>query len=127
RMNSAAPLIQTIQEMAVAAAFQDPRFPPLNQAELALVDIELSILSPIKASKPKLVQPGLHGVHLHFHGNSGVFLPQVATEQGWDRETLLENLCYKAGVPSGSHLLPGAVLQTFTAFVFGEKQLEQFK
>ncbi|MBU0935045.1 MAG: AmmeMemoRadiSam system protein A, partial [Spirochaetes bacterium] len=46
RMNSAAPLIQTIQEMAVAAAFQDPRFPPLNQAELALVDIELSILSP---------------------------------------------------------------------------------
>ena len=64
--------------------------------------------------------PGVHGVLLRRGYSSGVFLPQVAAEQGWGREELLEELCVKAGVAAGSYLAPDASLYRFTATVFGE-------
>ncbi len=119
RMSDDAPLFIQIQEMALAAAFGDPRFPPLTKNELDEIQLEISILSPMIACAPAQVVPGKHGVYLALGGKSGVFLPQVATEQGWDREALLENLCRKAGLAPGSFLVPEARLMYFTAFVFG--------
>ncbi|MBN1518859.1 MAG: AmmeMemoRadiSam system protein A [Spirochaetales bacterium] len=121
RMVSSEPLYQVVRDMAVAAAFDDPRFPPLDASEEPELDLEISALSPMESCKPDDVQPGVHGVHLSLGWNSGVFLPQVAPEQGWDRDQLLHHLCLKAGLPPGSHRDPGAELKRFTAVVFGER------
>ncbi|MFZ2959247.1 MAG: AmmeMemoRadiSam system protein B [Candidatus Ozemobacteraceae bacterium] len=116
------PLGEGIQEMAVAAATEDPRFPTVTVGELKEIRIEVSILSPmIPVKEFSEIQVGRDGVLLRARGGSGVFLPQVATEQGWDRDTFLENLCYKAGLPAGSHTQSGAKLYRFTAEVFGEE------
>lgn len=121
-MTGDAPLHATIAEMAVAAAFEDPRFPPLRVQEFSDCDIEISVLSPMEPCKPADIIPGTHGAYLICAGRAGVFLPQVATEQGWERETFLEHLCYKAGLPAGSHERSDARLFSFTAIVFGEKE-----
>ena len=121
RMLGDLPLYDAVQAMAVAAAFEDPRFPPLSADEYPAVDLEISVLSPMEPCQPGDVVPGVHGVYLTKGYSAGVFLPQVAPEQGWDREALLDNLCRKAGLPPGSHLAPGAELRRFTAVVFGEK------
>lgn len=116
------PLLETIQEMAHAAAFRDPRFPPLQQRELALVDLEISVLSPLeKLPRPEDLVPGVHGLYITRGGRSGVLLPQVATEQGWDRLTFLNHTCLKAGLPEGCWKDPETILEVFTARVFGEK------
>jgi len=114
------PLKVTIRAMAVAAAFEDHRFPPLTKAELPSVDIELSVLSPFEACEPASVEPGVHGVYLVKSGRSAVFLPQVAPEQGWDAPELLRQLCRKAGLPDEAYAEPDARLYSFTATVFGE-------
>jgi len=120
RMSSGLPLRTTIRDMALAAAFEDPRFPALNKDELAGIDIEISVLSPFEPCSPEDVVSGEHGVYLTRGYHSGVFLPQVAVEQGWDRHELLEQLCAKAGLEGGAYMTAGASLFRFTATVFGE-------
>ncbi|MEW5818450.1 MAG: AmmeMemoRadiSam system protein A, partial [Spirochaetota bacterium] len=94
------PLIETIKEVAAASAFQDPRFPPLAADEIKDIDIEISVLTPLeRITDPGIIEPGKHGIYIKRRGYSGVLLPQVATEQGWDRETFLTHTCYKAGLP----------------------------
>lgn len=116
------PLLETIQEMAQAAAFRDPRFPPLQPRELDRVDVEISVLSPLKKlDRPEDLIPGVHGLYITRGGRSGVLLPQVATEQGWDRDTFLNHTCLKAGLPGGCWKDPDTLLEVFTAQVFGEK------
>ena len=116
------PLLETIQEMAHAAAFRDPRFPPLQRRELDLIDLEISVLSPLeRMTNPMDLVPGVHGLYLTRGSRSGVLLPQVATEQGWDRETFLNHTCLKAGLPENSWKDPDTILEVFTARVFGEK------
>lgn len=124
RMQSADPLVETVKRMAISAAFEDPRFNPLERGELGLVDIEISVLTPFEPCRPEDVVPGIHGVYLVKDGRSGVFLPQVAPEQGWGRDELLRNLCLKAGLAPGSHLSPDARLFLFAAEVFGERELD---
>jgi len=93
------PLYQSIIRNAVAACSSDPRFPPLKEGELEEIDIEISILSPLKPVKEiGEVQVGRHGLVIVQGMKRGVLLPQVATEFGWDRETFLEQLCSKAGL-----------------------------
>ncbi len=121
RMSSDLPLYATVRDMAAAAAFEDPRFPPLIVDELDRVDIEISALSPFEPCSPDDVIPGTHGVYLTRGFRTGVFLPQVASEQGWDRVELLEQLCVKAGLEGGAYDRPDARLFRFTATVFGEK------
>jgi len=120
RMSAEQPLYATVRDMAKAAAFDDPRFPPLIDSELDRIDIEISVLSPFEPCSPDDVVPGKHGVLLTRGFRSGVFLPQVASEQGWDRVELLEQLCVKAGLESGAYTSPGAKLYRFTATVFRE-------
>lgn len=121
RMESAEPLSLTIQAMALAAAFEDPRFEPLRPEEFEGLDLEITLLGPrrpIASAEEILV--GRHGVHLQRGYASAVFLPQVATEQGWDRETLLEELGMKAGLGPEAWKAPGTRLSVFEGLVFGE-------
>ncbi|MDR0448142.1 MAG: AmmeMemoRadiSam system protein A [Treponema sp.] len=122
RMNAMDALEKTVHTMAIEAAFGDPRFPPLAKEEFPLCKIEISVLSPMeKCSDPRSVKVGIHGLYLIYKGRSGVLLPQVPVEQGWNLDEYLDYICTKAGVPPKSYEAPGAELLTFTAVVFGEE------
>ncbi|MHC6201887.1 AmmeMemoRadiSam system protein A [Breznakiellaceae bacterium SP9] len=121
RMASDEPLYKTVRLMAAQAAFSDPRFPPLAAAELPLCRIEISVLSPMElCPNPREVKVGVHGLYLSRWGRSGVLLPQVPLEQGWNLDEYLDYICTKAGLPARSYQAPDAQLYTFTAIVFGE-------
>ena len=113
------PLVATISGMAEAAAFDDPRFPPLSKREFDVVDIEISILSPLTpCPDPELVEVGRHGLLMRRGGSSGLLLPQVPVEWRWDRETFLDQTCHKAGLPPGCWKDPGTDIYWFEAEVF---------
>lgn len=120
RMTSSEPLDTLIVTMAASAAFEDPRFRPVTMDELSALDFEISVLTPMAQCGPDDIVPGRHGVYLVKGWASAVFLPQVATEQGWNRQTLLEQLCIKGGMSPSSWEEPGATLYSFEAEVFGE-------
>lgn len=114
------PLYQTVMEMAVAAATEDPRFPPLILEELPHVKIEISVLSPLhRIEDVGEIEVGSHGLYIVKGLNRGVLLPQVATEYGWDKETFLAQTCLKAGLPPNAWR-EGADIYIFTADVFSE-------
>lgn len=115
------PLHQAVRDMARAAAFDDPRFPPLTAADVDSVHLEISVLSERIPAAPTAVVPGLHGVSIALHDRKGVFLPQVAREAAWNRETLLAQACLKAGLPEDAWSDPQVELAIFTAEVFGER------
>lgn len=113
------PLAQAVQEMAVAAATSDPRFPPLTRLELEQITIKIAILSPLQRIDYPQVEVGKHGLLISYSGRRGVLLPEVPTDRGWDRDTFLENLCYKAGLP-GDTWRKNPTLYAFTSVVFGK-------
>jgi len=95
------PLYRSVIRNAVAASSQDPRFPPMTPEELSDMEVEVTILSPLEpVSDVKDIRIGTHGLSIVKDGRSGIFLPQVPVEQGWDLPTYLEQLCVKAGLPS---------------------------
>jgi len=115
------PLAQVVLERARDSAFEDSRFPPLTEAELATVRIEISALTQPKPVASYLdIKIGWHGMVLELHGHSAVFLPQVATEQGWDLPTTLSYLSQKAGLPPNAWQDPAAKFTVFEAIVFHE-------
>ncbi|GAB4362704.1 MAG: AmmeMemoRadiSam system protein A [Deltaproteobacteria bacterium] len=116
---ASAPLYRTVQECAVAAATEDPRFPPVTEKELDSTRFEISVLSPLVPVRPEEVTVGRHGLWIRKGMRRGLLLPQVATEYGWDRATFLEQVCAKAGLPPDAWKR-GADLRCFTAEVFGE-------
>ena len=108
------PLYESIIKNAAAASSSDPRFPPMKKEELKEIDLEISVLSPLTPVKnTKEIQVGEHGLVIRKGYQSGLFLPQVATEFGWDREMLLRHLCQKAGLPEDAW--KDAELYRFTA------------
>ena len=118
-----APLIQTIQNMAIAASTEDPRFPRVEPEEIADIDIEISVLSPMKrVTDINEIEVGRHGIILGKGFSRGVLLPQVATEYGWDRETFLMQTCLKAGLSPDDWRDPETIIEIFSAEVFGEKE-----
>lgn len=118
------PLYITIQEMAEAAALSDHRFPPVSKEELDDLDLEISVLTPLrKISDVNEIETGKHGIVLKKGYNQGVFLPQVATEQGWDRITFLNEICFKAGLrDKNCWREKDAEIFIFSAEVFKEKK-----
>jgi len=112
----------TVGTMALQSAFNDPRFPPVQLSEVNNLEIEISVLTPMKpiASSDEIVV-GRDGVLMSKSGTSAVFLPQVATENHWDRKEMLDNLCIKAGLASGCWK-QDAKFQVFQADVFSESQ-----
>jgi len=114
-------LFQEVASMAVAAATQDPRFPPMNAEELDNFNIEISILSPLKQiDDTDEIEVGTHGIYIIKGFNQGVLLPQVATEYGWDKETFLQQTCVKAGLSENSWQLPETDIYIFSGQVIHE-------
>jgi len=117
------PLDQTIVEMAQAAAFRDPRFPPVTKNELDDLEIEISVLTPIQEIDDiNEIEVGKHGIIIERNGYSGLLLPQVATEYGWDRITFLEHTCQKAGLPRDAWKQEGTKIKIFSADIFHEEK-----
>lgn len=119
------PLYRAIQEMSIAAAKRDPRFPPLTPQELGSVCLEVSVLgSFVGISGPDEIVIGTHGVTVASpEGQRGLLLPKVAVEQGWNGATLLTEACAKASLPSDYWRRAEAQLFRFTAQVFDEQTL----
>ncbi len=112
------PLVQAVADNGRSAAVADPRFPPVTPRELADICIEISALTPLTpVSGPEEIIIGRHGVILAKQGRRAVFLPQVASEQGWDRDTTLTHLALKAGLEPDSWR-QGADFLVFEAEVF---------
>jgi uncharacterized protein len=117
------PLDQTIDEMARAAAFSDPRFPPVTKDELPHLSFEISVLTPLKEiENVDEIQVGVHGIYIVKGFHSGLLLPQVATEYGWDRKTFLEHTCYKAGLPSRAWQDKDTKIYIFSADIFCDSE-----
>ena len=115
---------KNVGAMAIQAAFNDPRFQPVTLQELKDLEIELSVLTPLKSiATPDEIVVGRDGVLMTQSGRSAVFLPQVAPENGWDRTEMLDNLCIKAGLDSGCWKR-NARFQVFQADVFSELQFK---
>jgi AmmeMemoRadiSam system protein A len=111
---------ETVVEMARAASRDDPRFAPVTSDELATLVIEVSVLGvPEPVTTPDEVVVGRDGVIVEDGARRGLLLPQVATERQWDRETLLDQACVKAGL-SRTAWRQGARILRFQADVFGE-------
>jgi AmmeMemoRadiSam system protein A len=122
QMTASGPLRRVIGAMAYAAAFADPRFPKVRAAEMKDIEIEISLLTPFReVPSATAIVPGRDGVLLQKERSSAVFLPQVAKEEGWGRDQLLDNLCVKAGLSRGCWQ-SGAKLSTFQAEIFKENE-----
>ena len=118
------PLPLTIQEMACAAAFKDPRFPQLRPKEVAEITLEISVLSPPELIEDtSVIQVGTHGLYIVQGPSRGVLLPQVAVEQQWDRITFLENTCLKAGLDMNAWKEAETTISIFSAETFGEADM----
>ncbi|GBE28251.1 hypothetical protein BMS3Bbin03_02190 [bacterium BMS3Bbin03] len=118
------PLFLTIADMAEAAAFRDPRFPPVTAGEVPGLEIEISVLTPLrKIGDVSEIQVGLHGLLIREGLYQGLLLPQVATEYGWDRDTFLTQTCHKAGLPGNCWQDPNTEILIFSADIFNEKDL----
>lgn len=124
-LESDEPLLSSVCRIAVSSATQDPRFPPLDAEELQEVDLEISVLSPlIRVGGPDDIELGRHGVLVRQGGASGVFLPQVALETGWDKQTFLRHLCEdKAGLPQDAWKKEECQIYVFTCDIIKEKEL----
>ncbi len=116
------PLYQAVMDMARSAAFNDPRFPAVTLDEVKDLEIEISVLSPLKRIKNiEEIVVGRHGLIIRRGLMRGLLLPQVATEWGWDRQEFLKQTCFKAGLPGDAWKDSAAEIYIFSAEIFSEK------
>jgi AmmeMemoRadiSam system protein A len=117
------PVIETVREMAVAAATQDPRFPKVRCAEVPSLQIEISVMSPItEVRNIEAIEVGRHGLIVSCGYQRGLLLPQVATEYNWDCDEFLQHTCQKAGLPADAWRDSATKIECFEAEVFGEEK-----
>ncbi len=118
-LEGSTPLMETVEAMAEAAAFRDPRFRPVAAEELPYLDVEISALTPLKEiTDTEQIEVGKHGIMIRKGYHSGLLLPQVATERDWDRITFLQETCRKAGLPRDAWQEKDAKIYIFSADVF---------
>jgi uncharacterized protein (TIGR00296 family) len=121
------PLRDAIEDAAVAAATGDPRFPPVRKEELSSIRLEVTILTvPCTivgepGKRPEKIVVGRHGLIVRGRGTSGLLLPQVATEYGWDSSTFLDHTCIKAGLPEQCWTYANVEVLTFEGQIFTEQ------
>jgi AmmeMemoRadiSam system protein A len=121
-IHPSAPLYRAVSESAINAAFRDPRFFPVRKAEWPNIHIEISVMGPIETVKDaEEITVGRDGLIVSHGRNAGLLLPQVATEQGWDRVTFLGHTCMKAGLPPDSWRRPECRIERFSAEVFNDQ------
>lgn len=115
------PLFTEVAEMAVSSATNDPRFYPMQKADLQDFQLEISVLSPLeKIEDIEDIEVGKHGIYLEKSFHRGVLLPQVASEHRWDRKTFLMQTCIKAGLPTDAWKTEDAEIYIFSAQIFSE-------
>ena len=120
------PLGEAIVHAAGAAALEDPRFPPVTKDELAAISLEVTILTvpePLEgepAKRPEHVIVGKHGLIVRGMGSSGLLLPQVASEYGWDAKMFLDHTCMKAGLSERCWTSKNVEILTFEGQIFSE-------
>jgi len=115
-------LNEAIFQAARAAAFEDPRFPPLQESELKEIKIEVSILTVPKQIEPpyeEKIEIGKDGLIVK-NKSSGLLLPQVPVEWKWDKKEFLEHCCEKAGLSKDAYKDKGTIVETFQAEIFEE-------
>jgi len=113
------PVYISCQQMARAAALEDPRFDPVTLSELAELEIEISVLTPLEPVRDfKDIVVGRDGLLISKGYASGLLLPQVATEYGWNVTEFLEQTCHKAGLPANAYQAKDAEIYKFSAEVF---------
>jgi AmmeMemoRadiSam system protein A len=116
-----APLYRAVAETARAAAFEDSRFLPVTKEEALKLEVSLSILSRLFPIHPEAVEVGRHGLVISDGPRRGLLLPQVSVENGWDRETFLDQTCRKAGLPQDAWRR-NATIEAFTAEIFADAE-----
>lgn len=123
RFTADVPLYEIIQELAISSSTEDTRFMPVTPAEVPKLEIEISVLSPMKRiHSADEIELGRHGIYIKKGWSSGTFLPQVATETGWTKEEFLGHCSRdKAGI--GWDGWKSAELYTYEALVFSEKEI----
>ena len=120
RVEATDSLLRTVQDCAISAATRDYRFSPVAElAELDELIIEISVLSPFRRiSSPEEIEVGRHGLLIRQGMQTGLLLPQVASDRGWSRDEFLQAICMKAGLPPDAWHT--AELSVFRAEVFEE-------
>jgi len=119
------PLAETVMEMVEAAALRDPRFRAVHHSEVPEIEIEISVLSPLlQIHDEEEIIVGKHGILIEHGWHSGLLLPQVATEYGWERQTFLEHTCMKAGLDVDAWKDKDTKIFIFTADVFNEGMMK---
>lgn len=115
------PLYSAVAAMAREAAFSDPRFPSVTSKEIDQIEIEISVLTPlIQVNGYEDIEIGRHGLLVRNGYHSGLLLPQVATDWGYDRKQFLEQTCRKAGMKLECYKDSGTVIYSFSAEIFSE-------
>jgi AmmeMemoRadiSam system protein A len=115
-------LAETVARCAISAAREDDRFNPVQPEEVALLEIEISVLSPPKPITPDEIVIGEHGLIVGRGPFRGLLLPQVATERHWTDEKFLSETCLKAGLPADAWKSAETRIFGFTAEVFSEHE-----
>ena len=115
------PLYETVKDVAKSAAVNDYRFSPVSQDELDKLQLEISVLTPLKKiNNISEIVVGKHGLYMKQGFNSGLLLPQVATEYKWDKETFLKETCRKSGLSQDAWKDKSTEIYIFSADVFGD-------
>ncbi len=120
-------LDEAIIESAIAAATEDPRFPPVKLEEMNEIIVEVTVLTPPKKvdavppERPKAIEIGRHGLIVKYKYFSGLLLPQVAVEYNMDEEEFLTQTCLKAGLSPDCWLFNEVELYTFEGQIFKEE------
>jgi AmmeMemoRadiSam system protein A len=117
------PLQHAVEEMAISAAFKDPRFPPVTAEEFEILELEISVLSPLQEIQNiEEIEVGTHGLVIEKGYYRGLLLPQVAVEYKWDRETFLKHTCHKAGLAEDAWKDKSTKIKIFSAEIFSESE-----
>ena len=120
-VNAYYPLAQSVQEVAVKSALEDPRFEHIAVEELDAMEIEISVLdSPVKVEHVEEIEVGVHGLIMETSFHRGLLLPSVPTEYGWNREQFLNHTALKAGLPPDAWKHKNVTIFRFTAEKFSE-------
>jgi len=120
------PLADAIRDAAISAALGDPRFPQVDAQELPLLRVEITILTLPEflegdpETRPGTIEVGRHGLIVQGMGRSGLLLPQVPVEWGWNRREFLDHTCMKAGLPPGCWKGREVDVFTFEGQIFHE-------
>ncbi len=119
------PLYQNIMENAISAGCKDNRFNPVTFDEVQTLKFEISVMGPLqRVHSLDEIRVGVHGLIMIQGDAQGLLLPQVATEWGWDRETLLKQTCIKAGLPEEAYKDSNTEIFSFSAEIFCEDDVE---